>query len=207
MKIIRLHGELAKKFGETHRLAVKSPGEAVRAMIVNFPGFESHLINSGKRNVDYQVKVDDDYVDETELHFPISKEIHFIPIIRGSSSGTGKIIVGAVLVVAGVLLTVFSAGTGAAIGGYMIEAGVGLMLGGVIQLLTPVPKAPDPSESANNKPSYVFSGPVNTTAQGQPVPVGYGRMIVGSAVISAGVVIDDLSPQPGGVPYIYDSKA
>jgi predicted phage tail protein len=33
---------------------------------------------------------------------------------------------------------------------------------------------------------------VNTTAQGHPVPVGYGRMIVGSAVISAGIDVDEI---------------
>jgi len=40
--------------------------------------------------------------------------------------------------------------------------------------------------------SYVFNGAVNTTAQGHPVPVGYGRMIVGSAVISAGIDVDEI---------------
>ncbi|HNQ32149.1 MAG TPA: hypothetical protein PKJ93_00055, partial [Methanoculleus sp.] len=36
-------------------------------------------------------------------------------------------------------------------------------------------------------------GPVNTMAQGHPVPVGYGEMIVGSAVISAGIEIDEVA--------------
>ena len=40
--------------------------------------------------------------------------------------------------------------------------------------------------------SYTFSGPVNTTAQGQPVPVGYGRLIVGGAVISAGITTEEI---------------
>ena len=39
-----------------------------------------------------------------------------------------------------------------------------------------------------NTPSYLFNGAVNTTAQGHPVPIGYGRLIVGSAVISASIV-------------------
>ena len=36
-----------------------------------------------------------------------------------------------------------------------------------------------------------FNGPVNTTAQGNPVPVIYGEMIVGSATISAGIYSED----------------
>ena len=38
---------------------------------------------------------------------------------------------------------------------------------------------------------YHFNGVVNTTAQGNPVPLGYGRMIVGSAVVSAGIYAMD----------------
>jgi predicted phage tail protein len=43
-----------------------------------------------------------------------------------------------------------------------------------------------------NKPSFLFDGPVNTIAQGHPVPVGYGEMYVGSAVISAGIVTEEI---------------
>ncbi len=63
-----------------------------------------------------------------------------------------------------------------------------------------MPKAQDPAEKPDNQPSYVFNGPVNTTAQGQPVPIGYGRLIVGGAVISAGISIDDISPPPPPAP-------
>lgn len=193
MKTIRLYGELAKKYGPVHVLAVKTPAEAVRALNANHPGFDRHLIESAERNIAYQVKVDDSEIDETQLKYPVSREIHFTPMIQGAGSAGAKLIIGAVLIVAGVLLTVYSGGTGAAIGGYMINAGIGFMIGGVVQMLVPVPKAGDPAEDAENKPSYVFNGPVNTTAQGQPVPIGYGRLIVGGAVISAGIVVDDLS--------------
>ena len=42
-------------------------------------------------------------------------------------------------------------------------------------------------QSPNNLPSYAFDGAVNTTRQGNPVPICYGSMIVGSQVISAGL--------------------
>jgi hypothetical protein len=66
------------------------------------------------------------------------------------------------------------------------SVGVSLALGGIAQMLAPQPKFDGPQEE--QQPSYVFNGAVNTTAQGQPVPVGYGRMIVGSAVIIGGFV-------------------
>ena len=68
--------------------------------------------------------------------------------------------------------------------------GTSLVIAGASQMLTPTP--PTPPEAPENKPSYVFNGAVNTTAQGYPVPIGYGRMIVGSAVISAGIVAEEL---------------
>jgi predicted phage tail protein len=47
------------------------------------------------------------------------------------------------------------------------------------------------ADQAENKASYNFNGPINTTAQGNPVPLGYGRKIVGSAVVSAGIYSED----------------
>ena len=47
------------------------------------------------------------------------------------------------------------------------------------------------SESADNRPSYNFSGIKNTMTQGGPVPLCYGEMIVGSACASLGIVAED----------------
>jgi predicted phage tail protein len=38
--------------------------------------------------------------------------------------------------------------------------------------------------------SFTFSGIVNTSKQGLPVPVAYGRLFVGSAVISSGLDVN-----------------
>ena len=65
------------------------------------------------------------------------------------------------------------------------------MAGGIIQMLVPVPKTGDPSERPENKPSTYFDGAVNTMAQGHPVPLGYGKLMVGSAVISAGLTVEE----------------
>jgi predicted phage tail protein len=85
----------------------------------------------------------------------------------------------------------------AAAGSFLSQAtlysvGTSMILGGVAQMIAPTAKAQDPSERPENQPSYVFNGAVNTTAQGHPVPVGYGRLIVGSAVISAGIDVDEI---------------
>ena len=38
-------------------------------------------------------------------------------------------------------------------------------------------------EEGKKKVSYLFDGPTNAANEGGPVPVGYGRLIVGSQVI------------------------
>ena len=40
--------------------------------------------------------------------------------------------------------------------------------------------------------SFTFSGIVNTAKQGLPVPIAYGRVFVGSAVLSSGLDVDQL---------------
>ena len=68
---------------------------------------------------------------------------------------------------------------------------VRLVVGGVAQMLAPHAKGIGAKDSAENQASYSFNGPVNTQAQGNPVPVGYGRCWGGSAVISGGVYAED----------------
>jgi predicted phage tail protein len=194
MKTIRLHGELGKKYGEFHRLAVKSVAEAIRALSANFKDFPKHLIESEHRSVGYHVVVDDQTVGEEDLHNPAASEIHLIPVIMGAGGATGRILLGAVLIGAGIALGFASFGGAAVISSILINIGGAMVLGGVIQMLSPTPKAPEPPERPDNKPSYTFNGPVNTTAQGQPVPIAYGRLIVGSAIISAGISVDSLYP-------------
>jgi len=58
-------------------------------------------------------------------------------------------------------------------------------------MLSPQPKGLASAQSADNKASYAFGGVTNTTAQGYPVALGYGRRRIGGAVISAGIYAED----------------
>ena len=44
-----------------------------------------------------------------------------------------------------------------------------------------------------NLDHYLFSGPANIIGGGGPVPVGYGRAIIGSQVVSSAYVVRDFS--------------
>ena len=72
----------------------------------------------------------------------------------------------------------------------LIGAGAGLMLGGAASLLMPRPTI-TPQDPDGNKPSYAFGGAVTTVAEGNPVPLAYGRRQVGGAVISMMIVNED----------------
>lgn len=203
MKNILLLGELGKKFGRKYRLNVKTPAEAIRALCANFPEFEGFVSNSHKRNVGYRVLVGKKDISADNLHDPIGKqEIKIVPVIGGAGGDIGNIIIGAALIVAsfyipGAMFAVEAAlATGISVTTMASAAffvGTALVLSGASQMLSPTTSAgTDPSERPENQPSYVFNGAVNTTAQGHPVPIGYGRLIVGSAVISAGISTEEI---------------
>lgn len=198
---IILSGELAERFGKQHRLAVRTPAETIRAFCANFPDFERFILDSEKDNVGYRVLIGETPVGSPEeLHYPAGMApIHIVPVIGGSKNGFGQIFIGAALIGAS-FIPGMNAAVWASAPGYLgtmtfssmaFGLGFSLALGGVSQMLSPAPKAQAPSERPENKPSYVFDGPVNMTAQGQAVPIGYGRMIVGSGVISQGFVADE----------------
>lgn len=75
--------------------------------------------------------------------------------------------------------------TGASMGGILAfqgasYLGMGLLLGGAAMLLAP--DVPD-GTNAKQAENYLFSGPINTTKQGEPIPLVYGRIITGSKTI------------------------
>lgn len=204
MKTVKLLGELGKNFGKEFKLDIKNPAEAVRALCVNFPDFERHLIESEKRGVAYKVMVGKASIKLNDLMNPSGKdEIKFVPVIQGAGGDAGKIILGAALITAAIMMPTSIIAIEAALAtgisvttmaSYTFAVGAMLALSGAAGILTPKQDASpqDLNNSPDNKPSYTFNGAVNTSAQGYPVPVGYGRMIVGSAVISAGIVAEEL---------------
>lgn len=196
MKTIILNGQLGKLFGRRHRLDVRTAGEAVRALVANFPAIERYLIET--KGVGYRVKLHDAPLqDVREIHHPVGgNSITITPVIAGAGgNGLGQVLLGAALIavafIPGLNVAVW-AGATTTFASVAFSVGVSLALGGVAQMLAPQPKAPDPRERPENSPSYVFNGPVNTSAQGQPVPVGYGRLIVGGAVVSAGLTTEEI---------------
>lgn len=186
LRTIRLSGKLGAVYGRVHRLAVDSTAEAVRALCVMLPGFERELMTSKDRGIHYACFLGKRNISKDELTLAGGDEdIRISPRIMGAKAGgVLQFIVGAILVVVGVFTSMYG-------GGVLIQLGASMMIGGLMQMLVPQQTTSSAADSVENGASYNFNGPVNTTAQGNPVPVLYGRMVVGSAVISAGILAQE----------------
>ncbi len=191
IRTVRLYGRLGARFGRVFRLAVGSPVEAVRALCVQVEGFRRELATSHERGIRYACFVGRRNIGEAELELPPGRDdIRIAPVLAGAKqSGLFQTILGAAI------LAVAYFNPGGFLTGPMVTAaygmGASMALGGVVQMLSPQQAGLSVRDSPDNGTSYNFNGPVNTSAQGNPVPLLYGEMVVGSAVISAGIYAED----------------
>ena len=202
LKTLTLKGVAAKKFGRVHRFHVADIREMLRAMCSQVPGFKKYISNAHHSGVRFAFFRDGENigVEEFELTSTAS-EFTMMPVTEGAKQGgVLQIVIGAVALVA----AFFTAGGSLALWGAAMSAGaisattvltgigLSMMLGGVVQMLTPQPKINiGASSSTDNKPNYAFGAPVNTVAMGYPVPLLYGQREIGGAVISAGLFSSD----------------
>lgn len=188
---IRLYGKLGAKFGRVHRLAVATPLEAAKALCVTLDGFEQYLMHAKKNGMVFSVFRGERNLKEDELNLGNGdSDIRFAPVMIGAKrAGLFQTILGVALI--GVAAF---APWGAAIGAsnLVFTVGAGLAAGGAIQMLSPQTKGISTRQDADNKPSYAFGGAVNTTAMGNPVAILYGEREIGGAIISAGIVAEDI---------------
>lgn len=185
---VLLYGFLRKQFGKRHEFDLDRPAQAISALRANYPGFAAALTGHA---AGYRVVLDDEPVSaEERLLYPFTvRRMKIVPVIAGAS-GVGRILTGIALIA----LAPLTGGTSLAfLGTALTGIGTSLVLGGISELLFKPPKNDGPKEAAEDTPSYVFNGPVNTLAQGQCVPVLYGRMIVGGATVSLGLHLDSVS--------------
>jgi len=193
MTRIELGGILGKTFGKVHHRLISTTHEATRALAATVKGFEQFMISSKRRGLTYAVFRGKKNIGIDDLGFPVTGEvIKIVPVVMGSKkSGLLQTILGAVLVVVGVVVTGLSWGMAAPVGGALISSGIGLMAGGIIQMLSPQTAGLASKQDADNRASYAFGGVTNTAAQGYPVPLLYGKRRIGGAIISAGIYVED----------------
>ncbi|MCV2445597.1 tail assembly protein [Acinetobacter bereziniae] len=197
LKTIKLYGVLGKKFGKEFKLAVESTREAVKALSVQVPGFEQFMLNAHEQGLAFAIFQDDENISEDQIDFDTgAKVIKIVPKVMGAGGNGGvlQLVLGAVLIVAGI----FSFGAGTALGTAVIGAGAGMVVGGIAQMLTPKADAQDQNQDGN-RANKSFGGAVTTIAQGNPVPILYGQREVGGFIVNAGqFAVDTFSSADAG---------
>lgn len=160
---------MGARFGRTHKfyLDTNSPAEAVQALMSQLKGFREYLMGAKDNGVGFAVFAGKQNLAEDELKHPVgSDDIRIAPMILGSKSGgVFNIILGAVIIAASLVADYFTYGRfGAATNYATYSMGAAMIIGGVVQLLTPMPKGLSARDKPENTPSYTFNGPLNTQA-------------------------------------------
>ena len=191
LRKIKLYGQLAEFIGHKEfEVCVANVGQAVSFLINNFPEVESYMSPRY-----YQIKIGDYAISKEEAYYPIGQEdIHFVPVIAGRGD-VGKIITGAFIIgltvatggFGGAVIGTFGVGAGIGVGTLAIGIGASLILGGVSNLLFPVPDPNDFDSEEDPRLSFSFSGIQNTSRAGTPIPIVYVEIFTGSVVISAAI--------------------
>lgn len=208
LREVRLYGPLRARFGRSHWLAVDSPAEAVQALCALFNGFREAVL--GHKGPGYRVIVGDG--PRADLRgadaLPVTASpglcIRIAPVIHGNKRGIGMIIAGIALIMAAPYLFAYigsavgSGTVGAMVWQGSLAIGKALVLGGIVQLLSP--QRTGSGTQAKNETSYAFNGPTNVSSEGGPVPVIIGRMMIGSTTVSAGLSTDDYTPPASAAP-------
>ena len=180
---VLLFGQL-RQFGKSFKLSVRTPGEAIKALCVQIPGFERFLSNAKSRGIEFAVFRGRKNIGTGELGYSGEGDIRIAPVITGSKrGGILQTIVGVVLLAISYVFPVTAP--------YLAPAGIGLVAGGVIQMLSPQAGGLKTSAAPENTPGYAFGSAKNTTASGNPIPLCYGKRRVGGAIISAAIYAED----------------
>lgn len=197
MVTLKLYGWLRKFCGAaSFEIEVQSSLEVVKFLLANFPKLEQLI---GQPDKYFRIWTESEKIKPLELDEltePVGSQtvINFAPAIYGRGDGFWNFIGGLALIG----LTIATGGAAGFLGplGSQIVVGIGASMAftGLSQMLSSVPKPPEDPR----RESYNISGIANTSMQGIPVPVIYGEIIVGSALISLGLKAEDIDGLSGG---------
>jgi predicted phage tail protein len=157
MTKINLHGILKYEFGEVIPLSINRPKEVIDAIDSVKKNFRARIYELARENVHFNIIADGESIKNiNQLEMKKNfKQIDIVPVIGG----------GWIQIVFQIAIIIISM---------------------AIQLMMR-PKPPKAqqliSEISGNKQSFLFSTKGNLTQQGSPVPVGYGRLRVGTNII------------------------
>jgi len=170
MTIVNIHGILAREYGSSFLLNLPNPKDVLEAIDCNRQGFLQRLVELQREGLCYDLIINKTRItngpDMENVSNPAT--IDLVPAISGSGLAIGAI------------FTFLGSGT------FLATMANSIIFAAISYALTPKPEneALEISSKAS-KSSLIFSNTANIASQGSPIPIGYGRLRVGSQVIQA----------------------
>ena len=186
MTTVSLEGRLGEIVGRSFSFKTRTLKEVLAAIEANTGKLRNYFHQNSKRM--FAIFVDGKEIQtDPSLNINVeNKEILIIPILMGAfvKTLTGFIVKSVLKLTAGT----FAAKAATFVIGTVLGAALAF---GISMLIAKLMKPDDPDLA--NTSSFVFGQAENVTRQGVVVPVGYGRMQVGSRVISVNLFNVDRS--------------
>jgi predicted phage tail protein len=174
MTIVNIHGILAREFGNSFKLSLPNPRDVLEAIDCNREGFLQRLVELQREGLCYDLIINKERITNGPDMDNISNAatIDLVPAISGSGTAIamGLKAIGTFLAKKTLAATLVKA----------------VLFAAISYALSPKPENEALEiEVDGSKSSLIFSNPVNVASQGSPVPIGYGRLQVGSQVVQA----------------------
>jgi predicted phage tail protein len=181
MTIVNIHGILAQEYGKSFKFNISNPKDILEAIDCNRSGFIQRLIKLQKEGFCYDLIINKKRITHGPDmdHMKNPETIDLVPAI----SGSGGFIGGIISLISG--------------GGLVATIAKALIFAAISYALAPKPENEALEiEADGSKSSLIFSNTINVASQGSAVPLGYGRLKVGSQVIQATIKSFPQNQQP-----------
>ena len=187
---IRLWGDLAQLTPNEFEVDVANWAQLFSAIESAHPTFRSEFLKNNEYVFAVVRNGELEYLDEHSLALPLNcEQMHIIPRAEGAAAAFAGWAATAVATAFGATAATFVVYWAAYI---VATVAISMAIGAIVSMLAPKPETGGGSERADQQPSFAFSGAVNITAPGYPIPIVFGECITGSVVISVGVSAEEL---------------
>lgn len=191
VKII-LHGYLKKLYPHDLSLVGSNAAEIINGMCKMTKAFNPKP-GQGRHTIEVV-----GYDCHEALTAPFSgevNELHLVPAMLGGKSGAfAKIVIGAILIAASFAIPGSGLLFGAAYNTFVFGIGVSLALGGLLELISPQPKANTfGNDAADPEASKYLGATQNTVKIGTRIPIMYGEILAFGQYLSFDVDAVDVA--------------
>ena len=216
-QVVRLLGDLGERYGAEHVYQnLRTPADAIKLLCINYPEFQNELLSAHEKGIGYRVLQAGVDLSLNDLRLPIGQnDLILTPVISGADDNpfvqaiVGVALIGAAFFTGGATIGLLGLAKPIAVSSVLGTIGATMVLGSVTQMLSPQPEFGDGGFStrgefratrpesvnrgADGQQSYAYLGAQNTVGVGATIPVAYGKVLIGSHVISADVDVADES--------------